>query len=353
MRDIETLADEIVAAGVTRIDGEIVGDDTAYPKDLYPTGWTVDDSIFDYGAPVSALTVHDNLITIRLTAPMAAGALTQVTVDPPLEYFTIDNRVTAGRETRVTMDRLPGSRQLLISGTVAAGATYSDGIAIDEPARYAAAALADALERRGVAIRGGIGVRSRGTDEAPDPVIAPVILAKHVSGPLSGILLVIDKISHNLYAELVLREVGRQMGGAATRQAGISEVYKLLWEAGVRTECCYFQDGSGLSRQTLISPLATATLLQYMFRSKYRDTWWTLLPIGAVDGTLGRRFDKNPEAKRIRAKTGSIAHVATISGYAESTTWGPLAFSVLINNYNAENSEATLLLDKIALALLE
>jgi D-alanyl-D-alanine carboxypeptidase/D-alanyl-D-alanine-endopeptidase (penicillin-binding protein 4) len=152
---------------------------------------------------------------------------------------------------------------------------------------------------------------------------------------------------------MVLREIGREMSGSATRQAGISEVYKLLWEAGVRTECCYFQDGSGLSRQTLISPQSTAMLLQYMFRSQYRDTWWTLLPIGAVDGTLGRRFDKNPEAKRIRAKTGSIAHVATISGYAESTTWGPLAFSVLINNYNAENSEATQLLDKIALALLE
>ena len=353
LRDIEALADQIVAAGVKRIDGAVVGDDTAYPKDHYPVGWTVDDSIFDYGAPVSALTIHDNLITVRLSAPMTAGTLTRVTVDPPLEYFTIDNRVTAGSDTQVKMERLPGSRQLLISGTVAAGATYWDGIAIDDPARFAATALADALERRGVSIRGGIATRSRGADEAPDPVSAPVVLAKHVSGPLPTILLVIDKISHNLYAEMVLREIGRAVNGAGTRQAGISEVYKLLWEAGVRTECCYFQDGSGLSRQTLISPLSTTKLLQYMYRSKYRDTWWTLLPIGAVDGSLLRRFDKNPEAKRIRAKTGSIAHVATMSGYAESTTWGPLAFSVLINNYNAENAEATLMLDKIGLALLE
>src|SRR5262249_49798890 len=152
--------------------------------------------------------------------------------------------------------------------------------------------------------------------------------------------------SHNLYAELVLREIGRVAAGSATRQGGINEVYKLLWEAGVRTECCYFQDGSGLSRQTLISPLATAKLLQYMYRSKYHETWWTLLPIGAVDGTLGKRFERNPVAKRIRAKTGAIAHVSTMSGYAESTTWGPVAFSVLINNYNAESAEATAVLDK-------
>jgi len=353
LRDIEALADQVVAFGVKRIDGAVIGDDTAYPKDLYPTGWTVDDSTFDYGAPVSALTIHDNLLTVRLSAPLAAGALTSVTLDPPLEYFTIDNRVTSGSDTKVRIERTPGSRQLLLSGTVAAGATFWDGVAIDDPARYAATALADALERRGVSIRNGIATRSRGVEETPDALNAPVVLAKRVSGPLPTILQVIDKISHNLYAELVLREVGRSVNGAGTRQAGITEVYKLLWEAGVRTECCYFQDGSGLSRQTLISPLSAAKLLEYMYHSKYRDTWWTLLPIGGVDGTLGKHFDKNPEAKRIRAKTGSIAHVATMSGYVESTTWGPLAFSVLINNYNSETAEATLLLDKLALALLE
>ena len=353
MSDIEALADQVVAAGVKRIDGSIVGDETAYPKDLYPMGWTVDDAIWDYGAPVSALTIHDNLITVRLTAPMAAGALTRVTLDPPLEYFTIDNRATAGAETQVKIDRLPGSRELRISGTVAAGATFNDALAIDDPARYAATALADALERRGVTIRGLIATRSHGLNEAPDPVNAPVVLARHVSGPLAGILLVIDKISHNLYSEMVLREIGRVVNGSGTRQAGISEVYKLIWETGARTECCYFQDGSGLSRQTLISPLSTVRLLQHMHRSKYRDTWWSLLPIGGVDGSLGRRFDKNPEARRIRAKTGSIAHVATMSGYVESVTWGPLAFSVLINNFNAESAEATLLLDKIGLVLVE
>lgn len=353
LHDIEDLADQVIASGVTRIDGAVIGDDTAYPKDPYPTGWTVDDSIFDYGAPVSALTIHDNLITVHLVAPMAAGALTSVTLDPPLEYYTIDNRVTAGTETRVNVERLPGSRQLLISGTLQAGAKYAESVAIDDPPRYAATALADALARRGVAIRGGVAVRSRGADEAADPLNAPVILAKRVSGTLPSILLVIDKISHNLYAEMVLREVGRASTGSGTRQAGIAEVYKLLWDAGVRTECCYFQDGSGLSRQTLISPISTASLLEYMFHSQYRDIWWNLLPIGGVDGTLGRRFDHNPQAKRIRAKTGSIAHVATMSGYAESTSWGPIAFSVLVNNYNSESSETWHLLDRIALALLE
>ena len=351
--DIEALADQIVAAGVKRIDGSVIGDDTAYPKDPYPMGWSMDDSIWDYGAPVSALTIHDNLITIKLAAPMSAGALTRVTVEPPLEYFTIDNRSTAGAETQVKIERLPGSRQLLISGTVAAGATFSDGLAMDDPARYAATALADALERRGVGIRGGVTTRSRGLEEAADPVKATVTLAKHESGTLPSILMVIDKISHNLYAEMVLREMGRVINGTATRQAGLTEVYKLIWESGTRTECCYFQDGSGLSRQTLISPQSSARLLQYMFRAKYHDIWWTLLPIGGVDGTLRRHFENQPQGKRLRAKSGSFAHTATMSGYVESTTWGPLAFSFLINNYNSEPAEATLMLDRLGLVLLE
>ena len=353
LRDIEALADQIFAAGVRRIDGSVVGDESAYPKDHYPMGWSVDDALWDYGAPVSALTIHDNLLTIRVAAPMATGALTRITLEPPLEYYTIDNRAVAGAETQVKMERLPGSRELRVSGTVAAGVTFSEALAIDDPARYAATALAEALERRGVSIRGGVSTRSRTVDEVPDPIHAPIVLATHTSGTLPGILMVVNKISHNLYAEMVLREVGRVVNGSGTRQAGLSEVYKLIWEAGARTECCYFQDGSGLSRQTLISPLATAKLLQYMYRAKYHDIWWSLLPIGGVDGTLRRHFEGNPEGKRLRAKSGSLAHVATMSGYVESTTWGPLAFSVLFNNYNAETAEATLLLDKIGLALLE
>ena len=353
LHDIEALADQVAAAGVRRIDGAVVGDDTAYPKDLYPMGWSLDDSIWDYGAPVSALSIHDNLITVRLSAPLTAGALTRVALEPAVEYFTIDNRAVAGAETHVKIERLPGSRELRISGTVAAGATFADALAMDDPARYAATALAEALERRGISVRGGVATRSRTADEAKDPVAAPVTLARHISGTLPSILMVINKISHNLYAELVLREVGREMGGSGTRQAGLSEVYKVLWDAGVRTECCYFQDGSGLSRQTLISPLSTAKLLQYMYRGKYHDIWWSLLPIGGVDGSLRRRFENHPEASRLRAKTGSIAHVATMSGYVESPTWGPLAFSVLINNYNAEPAEATQLLDRIGLVLVQ
>ncbi len=353
LRDIEALADQIVAAGVKRIDGSVVGDETAYPKDHYPMGWSVDDAIWDYGAPVSALTIHDNLLTLRLAAPLSSGALTRVSVEPALEYYTIDNRAVAGAETKVKIERLPGSRELRISGTVAAGATFSDGLAIDDPARYAATALADALERRGVSIRGGVSTRSRTADEAPDPLNLPAVLASHTSGTLHGILMVINKISHNLYAEMVLREVGRVVNGSATREAGISEVYKLVWEAGARTECCYFQDGSGLSRQTLISPLSTAKLLQHMYRGKYHDVWWSLLPIGGVDGTLRRHFENNPDGKRLRAKSGSLAHVATMSGYVESATWGPLAFSFLINSYNGESADATQMLDKLGLALLE
>lgn len=353
MRDIEALADQVARAGVKRIDGAVIGDDTAYPHDPYPMAWTVDDTIYDYGAPVSALTIHDNVLTIHMTAPQDAGALVRLAIDPPIEYFTIDNHVVTGHDSAVHVDRQPGSRLLRLTGTLAAGANYNRVVAIDNPARYAAMALADALERRGISIRGGVTSRSRTADEAPDPVPTPVTLASHTSVALEDILLVTDKVSQNLFAELIVREVGRKVSGTGTRQSGINEIYKLLWEAGVRTECCYFQDGSGLSRQTLVSPLSTVGLLEYMYRSQWRDTFLKFLPIGGFDGSLRRHFKERPDSKKIRAKTGAIAHVASMSGYVESKTWGPIAFSAIINTYNSESAEAWGLLDKIAVALLE
>ena len=166
--------------------------------------------------------------------------------------------------------------------------------------------------------------------------------------------LALTQISQNLHAELVLREVARIATGDASREAGLQEMYTLISKAGAASGCCYFQDASGLSRQTLVTPQAATRLLAYMYRSEHRDAWLSLLPIGGVDGTLSKRFEGEEEnAKRIRAKTGSLAHVSALSGYIFSKTYGELAFSVLLNNYNGETADARNVLDKIALAFAE
>jgi len=112
-------------------------------------------------------------------------------------------------------------------------------------------------------------------------------------------------------------------------------------------------DGSGLSRGTLVSPAAITKLLAYMYKSSNRDLWMSLLPIAGVDGTLATRFPDHPEAQAIRAKTGSLSHVRAMSGYADTTRYGPVAFSFLVNNFDAPTVEISRLLDQIGMALLE
>ena len=110
---------------------------------------------------------------------------------------------------------------------------------------------------------------------------------------------------------------------------------------------------SGLSRATLVSPAAITKLLVYMYKSGDRDLWMSLLPVAGVDGTLATRFQNHPEAQAIHAKTGSLSHVRAMSGYAETSRYGPVAFSFLVNNFDAPNAEISHFLDQIGVALLE
>ncbi len=356
LQAIEALAEQVCARGVRRIDGDIVGDDTAYTWAPYPEGWAAGDGVWDYGAPVSALAVNDNAVTVALRA--AARGTPVLSLSPALEFFTVDNRVRAGPglENKVYVERLPGSRQLRIWGTMSSDppSTTTLLLAIDDPALYAARALADALGRRGISIGGRAVARHRfANQDEPPSGASGVELARRTSPPLVEVLRVIDKVSQNLHAEMVLREVARVRKGTGSREAGLDEVRAFLTEVGIEDTEYNFEDGSGLSRLGLVTPGAVCRLLRYMYASPHREAWISLLPLGGEDGTLSTRFNGNRDGRRIHAKTGSLTHVAALSGYAESKTRGMVAFAILANNFNAPGSEIRAVIDRIALMLAE
>jgi serine-type D-Ala-D-Ala carboxypeptidase/endopeptidase (penicillin-binding protein 4) len=356
LRAIEELADQAVAAGIMRVDGDIVGDDQLYPWAPYPPSWTVDDLIGEDGAPVSALTVNDNTITLAIHPAARAGDLATISLEPPFEYYAVDNRVltVAGeKEARIRLTRMPGSRQLLVWGSIPlAGATARETVAVDDPALFAACALYDALERRGVAIRGRPVARHRAVSEDPWPVEGDVI-ATRTSPPMVEMLRVIEKVSQNLHAELMLREVARVTRGAGTRESGLQELAQWLSSIGIRTEEWRAEDGSGLSRNDQVSPRAMTRLLSHMAASKNAAAWLSLLPVGGEDGTLANRLCCVSDGRKVRAKTGTLARAVALSGYAESRTRGLLAFSILVNNSSAPPADVRAWVDKIALTLVE
>ncbi|HXP85085.1 MAG TPA: D-alanyl-D-alanine carboxypeptidase/D-alanyl-D-alanine-endopeptidase [Bryobacteraceae bacterium] len=361
LRAIEELAAQAVAAGLTEVNGDVAGDDRRYPWSPYPPSWTQEDAAGEDGAPVSALTLNDNLINVTIRpGPLGEPAL--LTLAPALEYFAIDNRVTtvAGKaDPRIHVDRVPGTRQVLLSGSMPAGAMpVREIVAMDDPALFAACALYDALTRRGVVIRGRPVAWHRAEGE-PAPPVTGEILARRTSPPLKDLLQMLEKVSENLHAELVLRETGHMAKPSGThdpgsREAGLDALAALIKQTGGVEEDYRLEDGSGLSRNAQVTPRLVTRMLAHMWDSPEHDTWLTLLPVGGEDGTLANRLCCVADASHaIVAKTGTLARALALSGYADSKTNGRLAFSILVNNFAAPANSVRAWIDKMALALVD
>jgi D-alanyl-D-alanine carboxypeptidase/D-alanyl-D-alanine-endopeptidase (penicillin-binding protein 4) len=352
---IEAFADQAVAGGLRRIDGNVVGDDQRYPWAPHPPSWTQDDMLHDYGAPVSALTLNDNVITILVRPGARVGDLARVSLNPPVEYFTFDNRVTttANGAPEVRIERIPGTRQVALTGSI--GLRYGgleETLPVDDPALFAAQALYDALLRRGVAIRGRPVARHRAA-AAPLIPAEGQLLAVRISPPLAEILQTVIKVSQNLHAELILRETGFTRRREGTQEAGFAELRAFLNDARISPVEWRSEDGSGLARNDEVTPAAVTRLLRHMSASPQAEVWRSLFPVGGQEGTLDRRLCCTSEGSRIRAKTGTLARSIALSGYADSRSRGTLVFSILVNNFAAPSNEVREWVDKMALELIE
>ena len=339
------LADQVVAAGVTRVEGDILGDDTHWPWEPVPDGWSHDDLTWEYGAPPSALQVNEGAVQLTLLPGARPGSLARVALQPNVEYFTLDNRVVTvaagARQIRVT--RMPGSRQIQITGQMAmSDAGWSSELAQDDPAQFAAVAFKQLLVERGVTVDGVARAQHRAIGQAVTTRVG-VTLAERTSPPLIEILTVVNKVSQNLLAEMMLRAAGG-VEGMRSYLAGIGIGGPRSGAAAAR-----FEDGSGLSRLTAVTPDAMVRLLS---QKQTADNFIATLPWGGVDGSLKMRFGRDDRAGRIRAKTGGMTGVKTLAGYIDSPAHGRLAFAIFVNNDHG-SVDTIKRMDQIAMLLTE
>jgi serine-type D-Ala-D-Ala carboxypeptidase/endopeptidase (penicillin-binding protein 4) len=256
---------------------------------------------------------------------------------------------------------LPGSRNAKLWGMIAPGGLEVTVLGIDDPAQYAALALKNALEDRGIAVEGTAEALHEYPNQVADPAQraetppAPegVELVRRVSAPLLEDLRITDKVSENLHAELALRAVARARRDIGSVEAGLEELKTFLGEAGIASDSYNIRDGSGLARLNLITPQAVVKLLRYMYASPHRREWLDLLPVGAQDGTLEHRFTNTPAAGRVHAKTGSLSHVSALSGYIRRMNGTWVVFSILVNNYNTPTGTVRGTMDRICNLIVE
>lgn len=348
------LADALTERGVKHITGDIVGDDSYFPPERYPSGWEVDDMVWEYGAAVSAIVVDDNTVTLTLTPGILPGDPVQASLAPATSDFTVQPQVVTSApdvKADLTLTREPGSHVVAVRGTLAAGsAPRKLVLALQEPAEHAAALLEQLLVARGVRIDG----QPRAVHVAESSALPPrAVLADHVSLPLGDSVRLVNKISQNLHAEMLLR--------ASARQAGIwnktDDLMKFPADfyaaAGISPGDVIQSDGSGLSRHDLVTPRAIVTLLTYASRQSWFAPYYASLPVAGIDGTLENSMKNTIAAGRIHAKTGSVEHVRTRSGFAETVAGRRVIFSFMSNNQGGMNHEASDTLDALCVAMLE
>jgi serine-type D-Ala-D-Ala carboxypeptidase/endopeptidase (penicillin-binding protein 4) len=374
---LEGLADQVVQKGVKYIDGDVVADDSYYAFERYGEGWAQDDLIWEWGAPVSALTINDNVLFVSIMPAERAGERAFVSLVPYADYYHIDNRVVTtppGTGPRkIYINREPGSNELTLWGNIPSDdAGANEALAIEDSADFAAQAFREMLEKRGVVIFGRSRARHNelanlntltvttmapagGGDEKPPAMMrnVPTVLASYESQPISQDLRVINKVSQNLHAELMLRLLGREKGTAGTIEGGLEVERGFLASAGIRQDEYVFFDGSGLSRQNLVTPHAVVKLLSFAETQPWGELYESTLPVASVDGSIAERFKGSVAAGRVIAKTGSLGHVNALSGYATTLKGDRVAFSILANNHNLTSRRALEVIDKIVEAIVE
>jgi serine-type D-Ala-D-Ala carboxypeptidase/endopeptidase (penicillin-binding protein 4) len=354
-KGINDLADRIVAAGVKRVKGDLVGDESYFNGAPLGSGWEWEDLQWSYGAQVSALTINDNAIDLTVRPGEKAGAPVAITTGPPATAFmTIANHATTsprGSKSELQIYRGLGANTLEISGSVPPGDNgFTGSVAIPDPALAFVTMLRDALTRRGVKIDGRvrtIDARS-GASIVPNPLIlsapatnvsprpTPFEIASMQSPAFILIAANTLKPSQNLYTEIILRTLGKMTStnpNQTNEDAGLIVVRDFLRQAAANESDLALNDGSGLSRNDMITANATVQLLTFMSKHKYFAQFRDALPIAGVDGTLRTRMRGTPAEGNLRAKTGSLSSVASLSGYVTTAAGEHLVFSMMLNNY--------------------
>ncbi len=347
------LVDGLAAKGVKEIAGDVIGDDSYFPRERYPSGWEVDDMVWEYGAAISSIVLDDNTVTLTLTPGEPAGSVVQATTSPATPDFLVENEVTTSApdaKSDLTLTREPGASLVVVKGTMPAkGAPRKLVLAVQEPALHAAAVLKHLLEERGIRVDGV----ARARHAAPKAPEDPTVLSEHVSVPLSDSIKLVNKISQNLHAEMLLRTVARQGGAWATSEDLMKAPQDFYASAGIAPDDVIQTDASGLSRHDLVTPRAIVALLAFAQKQPWFETYYGSLPVAGIDGTLEDRMKNTPAVGRIHAKTGSVEHVRTLSGFAETPGGRLLIFSFLSNNQGGRNHEASDALTGLCVAMLE
>ncbi|MFH1423167.1 MAG: D-alanyl-D-alanine carboxypeptidase/D-alanyl-D-alanine-endopeptidase [Planctomycetota bacterium] len=337
----QTWAKILIAQGIEKVEGNVVIDDTFFDRNYVPNTWPKGQLHLWYCAPVSAVSLNDNCVDVTVSPGSANSKPAIYTLSPMTNYVKIVNScVTTSKKSDhvVSLYRGQGSTEITLSGKFfsnSSSQTYY--VTVDNPSLFFGTVLKETLESNGVTVEGKVKLTESSVAEN---LLTPV--AVH-SQPLQTVISVTNKNSQNLYAEILLKTIGRRVAGSGSLSGGAKAMEKFFNQIGVDKSRFEIADGCGLSREAKITPEALNRIFIYMHKQNYREEFRQSLSLSGYDGTLKNRFDEPNYRGRVAGKTGYIRGVSALSGYASSSSGKLFAFTIIFNK--AEHMSNTYMKD--------
>ncbi len=349
-KKLDDLAAQLARAGIKSVSGDVVGDGSWFEPLMVHPAWENYDLNWWYAAPVSGLGYNDNSIDIKYSTSDTVGPPVTLTFTPDFGDVTLENRtrtVSPGQDETIDFYRTAGTLSVWAQGNVEAGRKpRTESLALPDPDLFAARAMRAALAAQGIAVMGG--TRSTTDSMAYELVRRGTPLAEVTSRPLKDWIFPILNTSQNWYAEMTLKQIGKQFGRAGSWDEGLRIERRFLIDSiGVDSTQIALSDGSGLSASNLVSPLAFTQILRFIRTHPHAATFTAGLPQSGMRGSLKNRFVGTPIEGRVHAKTGSISRTNTLSGWVELESGKVVTFSVQANHHTQRSAAILAQIDSV------
>ncbi len=333
--------------GITKVEGDILVDDTTFDPGYMPPGFDQKNEDASYRAPIGAVSVNFNSVVVTVT-PGENGKPAVVSLYPPNDHVKIENKAktTKGKSRRIGVKSISadGGTTIRVTGKIGVSATPGTWRKrIDDPSLFAGSVFKTALQDIGIEVTGKV-------DKATRPANTRSLVL-HEGMPLIYPLMLMNKWSNNFMAEMVFRLLGEKDNQVTIGQA-YEAIDALLSAAGVSGKY-KVMNGSGLYTGNEFTPAQIVGVLVYMAKHRYASDYMTTLPIAGEDGTLRRRLKGNPAEGQLRGKTGTLNEVSALAGYLRSKSGKLIAYAILFNDTKVKAWTLRNEQDEIAQAIAE
>lgn len=352
---LDKWADKIASQGIKSIQGNIIADSKFFDRVYYGQGWSWDDFVYPFSAQVNALSINDNRVDVILNPSDNVGDPALFKLLPSCPYIRMVNNVKTVAENKVTeiipwRDVVTGVVEL--NGRIVRDSVRKESVvsvSVDNPAQFFMNLFKQALENKKIDFTGALLDADECNEKITYVKLKPI--AERTSPPIKEIINYINRNSHNLASEMLLKTIGKEASGVGSFGRGVEQVKKFALLCNIPKDSYSVADGSGLSRFNMNSPRNFVSLLNYMYKSDLKDVFTNSLAQPGKNGTLKRRMTKSLAENNVFAKTGSLNGVSTLTGYVKNRDGQMIAFSIMIQNQTVPDAVSQNLQDLICMRL--